>query len=172
MNEREFKQRVLPLSGRLYSICHRMLGNQHEAKDCLQDVFIKLWTKRQSLSEVKSIEAYCFTITRNSCLDRLRLRKHTIDIENVADSDGSLIDSPEENHDDSRMYLLNKALTKLPELHQKVFNLRDIERLEFDEIAERMSTTPEHVRVLLSRARKKIKEIIEQELVRNRLAYE
>lgn len=172
MNEREFKQRVLPLASRLYSICIRMLRNEHEAKDCVQDVFVKLWTKKDYLAEVKSIEAFAYTATRNSCLDRLKLKKQMVDIETIASTEDSLIYNGEQYREDDRMLLISKALSKLPELQQKVFNLRDVERLEFDDIANQMATSPEHIRVMLSRARKRIKEIIECELQSKKQVYE
>lgn len=172
MKEREFKQRVLPLSGRLYSICLKMLRSEHEAKDCVQDVFVKLWTKRAYLLEVKSIEAFANTITRNSCLDRLKLKKQMVEIDSVANTESSLICYDEKFDEDERLLLVDNALRKLPELHQKVFNLRDIERLEFEDIANELDTSPEHVRVLLSRARKRIKQIIEHQLQYNRQVYE
>jgi RNA polymerase sigma-70 factor (ECF subfamily) len=149
-----------------------MLRSEHEAKDCVQDVFVKLWTKRAYMLEVKSIEAFANTITRNSCLDRLKLKKQMVEIDSVANTEGSLICNDEKFDEDERLLLVDNALRKLPELHQKVFNLRDIERLEFEDIANELDTSPEHVRVLLSRARKRIKQIIEHQLQYNRQVYE
>jgi RNA polymerase sigma-70 factor (ECF subfamily) len=95
-----------------------------------------------------------------------------VEIDSVANTEGSLICNDEKFDEDERLLLVENALRKLPELQQKVFNLRDIERLEFEDIANELDTSPEHVRVLLSRARKRIKQIIEHQLQYNRQVYE
>ncbi len=167
MTEQEFKQVVLPLSSKLYSICLRVLQNQHEAKDCLQDVFVKLWTKREYLMEVKSVAAFATTVTKNLCLDRIKLRKPTVDIDSTLYVESSFYASEQAVHEDNRLALVDKAVAQLPAQQQQIFNLRDIENLEFDEIAERLDLSPEHVRVLLSRARKRIREIVEKEIAKH-----
>lgn len=167
MTEQEFKQVVLPLSSKLYSICLRVLQNQHEAKDCLQDVFVKLWTKREYLMEVKSVAAFATTVTKNLCLDRIKLRKPTVDIDSTLYVESSFYASEQAVHEDNRLALVDKAVAQLPAQQQQIFNLRDIEHLEFDEIAERLDLSPEHVRVLLSRARKRIREIVEKEIAKH-----
>lgn len=167
MTEQEFKQVVLPLSSKLYSICLRVLQNQHEAKDCLQDVFVKLWTKREYLMEVKSVVAFATTVTKNLCFDRIKLRKPTVDIDSTLYVESSFYASEQAVHEDNRLALVDKAVAQLPAQQQQIFNLRDIEHLEFDEIAERLDLSPEHVRVLLSRARKRIREIVEKEIAKH-----
>ena len=167
MTEQEFKQVVLPLSSKLYSICLRVLQNQHEAKDCLQDVFVKLWTKREYIMEVKSVAAFATTVTKNLCLDRIKLRKPTVDIDSTLYVESSFYASEQAVHEDNRLALVDKAVAQLPAQQQQIFNLRDIEHLEFDEIAERLDLSPEHVRVLLSRARKRIREIVEKEIAKH-----
>ena len=52
MNASEFKQRFLPLNARLYKAAYLMLGNEDDAKDVVQDVYLKLWDKRDSLNHI------------------------------------------------------------------------------------------------------------------------
>ncbi|MDX9845784.1 MAG: RNA polymerase sigma factor [Tenuifilaceae bacterium] len=172
MDERQFKETVIPISSKLYSICLRILGNTHEAKDCLQDIYLKLWSGRESLVEVKSLEAYAVTITKNQCLDRLRTRKRTVDVDQIATKADTITEYSDQEFSDPRLQKLNRVLLLLPEVQQRIFTLRDIERLEFDEIAKKMQMSQENVRVTLSRARKRIREIVEQDINSKKLVYE
>ena len=172
MDERQFKETVIPISSKLYSICLRILGNSHEAKDCLQDIYLKLWSGRESLAEIKSIEAYAITITKNQCLDRLRMRRQTVDVDQIATKADILAEHSDQEFTDPRLQKLNRVLLLLPEVQQRIFTLRDIERLEFEEIAEKMEMSQENVRVTLSRARKMIREIVEQDINSKKLVYE
>ncbi len=172
MDQNQFKEKIIPISSKLYSICLRILGNSHEAKDCLQDVYLKLWSGRELLAEVKSLEAYAITITKNQCLDRLRMRKQTVDVDQLATKVNFIVEQEDQEFTDPRLQKLNRVILLLPEIQQRVFTLRDIERLEFDEIAEQLGINQENVRVILSRARKRIREIVEQDINSKKLVYE
>ena len=68
-----FKQLLLPLYPRLQRVALRLLGNTEDAEDMVQEVYMKLWSKRDALPDVKEVEAYCVTMTKNMCIDRLRM---------------------------------------------------------------------------------------------------
>ena len=72
MNASEFKQRFLPLNARLYKAAYLLLGNEDDAKDLVQDAYLKLWDKRDSLNNIYNDQGYCMRVVRNMCLDRLR----------------------------------------------------------------------------------------------------
>ena len=46
MNANEFKQRFLPLNAKLYKVAYLMLGNEDDAKDAVQDAYMKMWNRR------------------------------------------------------------------------------------------------------------------------------
>ena len=60
-----FKQLLLPLYPRLQRVALRLLGNVEDAEDMVQEVYMKLWSKRDALPDVQDVEAYCVTLTRN-----------------------------------------------------------------------------------------------------------
>ena len=74
MVAKDFKTKVLPVSNKLYRFAARLLSNEDEARDVVQDIFLKLWQKRNGLGEIKNIEAFAMRMTRNRCLDMLRAR--------------------------------------------------------------------------------------------------
>ena len=71
----DFQERVLPVKHKLYRFAYRLLGNGQEAEDVVQEVMIKIWTRRQEMHTYLNMEAWCMRLTRNLSLDRLRSRK-------------------------------------------------------------------------------------------------
>ena len=154
-----FKQLLLPLYPRLQRMALRMLGNVEDAEDMVQEVYMKLWGKREELSDVQNMEAYCVALTKNMCIDRLRLAEvDRVDVDDVplslaaADDVASLL----ERQDTIEQVKL--IIETLPEKQQQVITLRDIRDCTFEEIEEQTGLTAVNVRALLSRARKTIRE--------------
>lgn len=159
MTAQEFKILVFPLRSKLYRFSKRILDDPEEAKDIVQEVFIKLWNKGDSLMEYKSIEALAMVTTRNLCLDKLKAKKYPTEnidrIRNEVEETGY-----EEKHDLSDVVQkIHQIIKTLPELQRTVIQLRDIEGYDFDEISGILDMNENAVRVNLSRARKKIREI-------------
>ena len=72
MTTEEFKSEVLPVKNKLYRLALRLIGDAEEAQDIVQEIFLRLWSKREKLREYRSIEAFAMTMTRNLCLDKLK----------------------------------------------------------------------------------------------------
>ena len=72
MTHREFKTRFLPCHEKMYRIAFRYLGNEYDAEDMVQNAYLKLWEKRDSLESIENNEAYALTIVKHLCLDKLR----------------------------------------------------------------------------------------------------
>jgi RNA polymerase sigma-70 factor (ECF subfamily) len=64
------------LSGPLYSLAHRMLGDDGEAQDLTQDIFLQLWRTAASYDPSRgSVFSWAATLTRNRAIDRIRMRQ-------------------------------------------------------------------------------------------------
>ena len=158
MNATEFKQQLLPLNANLYRMAFKLMGNEDDAKDVVQDAYLKLWKMRDNISNVDNPLAYCLTIVKNMCLDRHRAASL------------SLIDKPPEQlpiaGDDSASghieqqqtsQLLNQCLARLPVQQQHVVRMRDLAGCSMQEIEKATGLTAVNARVLLSRARKSLR---------------
>ena len=165
MNEQEFNQKVMVFSGKFYGYSYKILGDREEARDAVQDLYLKLWSLRHNLSNIISIEAFATTIIRNLCIDRLKkIKSVTLQSDNYLLHNKSYEYGADEILDDEvneRVELVRKAMNKLPDIQQKVFIMRDFEEKEFEEISLELGLTPENSRVILSRARKGIRELID-----------
>ena len=164
MNVEDFKIQVLPLQDKLYSFSLRFLGDSEDAKDAVQEVLIKLWKLRDSLENYRSISAFAMTVTRNHCLDRIKARR-TVPLKDNKVYSGQVITTTPgdilERKDLTEK--IKSIIGKLPENQRSVIHLRDIDGFDNQEIGEIMSMDVNNVRVLLSRARKKVRE----ELLKN-----
>ena len=154
-----FKQLLLPLYPRLQRVALRLLGNAEDAEDMVQEVYMKLWNKRDALPDVQDVEAYCVTLTKNMCIDRLRMAEmEKADVDEVptmlAATDD--VEAQVERHDDVEQ--VKQIIGTLPEHQQQVITLRDMEDCSFEEIVEQTGLTAVNIRMLLSRARKTIRE--------------
>ena len=156
MNKKDFKTKVFSLSEQLFPMVSRLLGNRTKAEDAIQEIMLKLWSKRNDFKNHPNINGFVFLTARNYCLDILRKK-----IILVNDSDKVINYSRYKNyHNELEWNELNfhveTILGSLPKQQQEIFVMRDIEGYEFKEIAAALDLKVEHTRVLLSRARKYI----------------
>lgn len=158
MNASEFKQRFLPLNARLYKAAYLMLGNEDDAKDVVQDVYLKLWDKRDSLNNIYNDLGYCMRAVHNMCLDRLRTASPDIvdkppeELPIISEDDSS---SSIERNETAR--LIKQCIANLPTQQQQVIRLRELGECSMQEIMEATGLNAVNVRVLLSRARKALR---------------
>ena len=154
-----FKQLLLPLYPRLQRVALRILGNVEDAEDMVQEVYMKLWNKREELPDVQNMEAYCVALTKNMCIDRLRLAEvDRVDVDDFPLSLAAADDIASQLERQDAVEQVKLIIETLPEKQQQVITLRDIRECTFEEIEEQTGLTAVNVRALLSRARKTIRE--------------
>lgn len=156
MNAAEFKQRFLPFHRKIYRQAFRLMGNAQDAEDMVQETYLKLWTRRDELpAGAERTEAYCMVVARHTCLDALRLRHPTDGLRPAEEPPPETVDRVEERDEADR---LMELIAALPEPQRSVMRMRDVEGTPYEEIEAQTGLTAGHIRVLLSRARKKIRE--------------
>lgn len=159
MTIEDFKIQLLPLKNRIYRISLRLLNNSEDAQDTVQEVFLKIWKMQDKLKNIKNLEAFTMTVTRNHCLDKLKSKgnKHLSLNEDITESE----ETPLQNAENSDLISkVKKVIMGLPEQQKTLVHLRDIEGYDFDEIMNITGWDLNYVRVNLSRGRKRIKETI------------
>jgi RNA polymerase sigma-70 factor (ECF subfamily) len=161
MLARDFKTDVLPMSNKLLRFAFQILQNEEEAKDVLQDTFLKLWQKRDELEKVENLEAFAFRMIRNRCLDVIRVRR-TVSLEIVKKDKlpGEEVSDTDQLENSDSVNLIKRIISELPDIQRTIIQLRDIEQLEYEEIAEATEMNVNAIRVNLSRARKKVRDEI------------
>ena len=162
MTTEEFKNKVIPYSVKLYPMIFRILKNEEETRDALQELMLKLWNKRTDLMQCSNLSAYIITTAKNYSFDLLKKKRPVI----IGEKDEYKILNIAENgfdHEKREKYeYVHKTIEKLPENFKKVIQLRDIDGFSFEEIKEMTGYEIAHIRVILSRARLKVKQEIEK----------
>lgn len=160
MELNEFKSRVLPLRNRLYRLALRILGREEDARDIVQESMIRMWNYREKLKEYKSVEAFAVVVTRNLCLDRIKssgFQRHPVP-DFLEDQQSQ---NPYQKMETSDIVKkIYQVMEQLPEQQKTIMHLRDVEEMEYDEIAQVMDMNVNAIRVNLSRARKYVRETI------------
>jgi len=160
MNIEAFQNRVLPAKNKLFRFALRFLGNEEEAKDVVQEVFIKVWNGRDQMSEVQNWEAWCMRITKNLSLDRIRssARKATNPLEDGFNVRHESLSPHESTEMQESMSRIGQLIAALPEKQRQVIHLRDVEGYSYNEICEILDLDMNQVKVNLFRARNAVRE--------------
>lgn len=158
MDTESLKKEYLPFHRKLYRIAYRLLENEADAEDLVQEAYLKLWDKRDGLTVISNPEAFSVTLVKNMCFDLLRSGRYSqnrqmVELNNIQDYPST--DSFEAREQARQV---RSIITRLPEQQQKVVMLRDIKECSYEEIEHITGLSPVNIRVLLSRARKKIRE--------------
>lgn len=161
MTKEEFKTCVLPTKDKLFRLAVRLLNSRQEAEDIIQDVYVKLWTMRDDLSQYNSIEALAVTITKNLCIDRLRSyrsrKQNDSGLEHVQFAAGGRYDPADSLEISESMKYIHEIIQQLPDRQRLVIQMRDIEQYSYEEIAGITGLKINNIRVALSRARKNVR---------------
>ena len=160
MTIEKFKIEVLPIKNNLYRLAKRLLVSKEEAEDTVQEVFLRLWSKKENLDEIRSIEGFAMVITKNLCFDKLKSKRRNT--EEISDTKMNVVQKTPYNEMEmtDSINRINKIIKQLPDQQKIIIHLRDVEGYEFDEIAEVTGLTVNTIRVNLSRARKKVRETV------------
>ena len=160
MTEKLFKDTVLPLNRKLLGFAKRFLSDIDEAKDAVQEIYIKLWNMRDDLDQYNSVEALAMRMTRNLCLDKIKLKK-TVPLNNTLikeEADNSSWMREKEEEITIAVKRAKKIIETLDEPQRTIMQLRDMQGYDYEEIAQILNMNVNTIRVSLSRARKKVKE--------------
>ena len=156
MTHTEFKKRFIPLHQRLYREAYRMLCDQFEAEDAVQNLYLRLWEQREQLENLIAPEAYCIRMLRNICIDRWRVVR--LRDEETLDEDTAVGNAPPDIEQKEASEFIEHFLAGLPEIQRRVM-LMQMKGVGFDEIAKLTGLSEVNVRVIISRVRKRFKEI-------------
>ncbi|MBN2774019.1 MAG: sigma-70 family RNA polymerase sigma factor [Prolixibacteraceae bacterium] len=157
MTTDEFKQHIIPFSGKLYPMINRILKDEEESRDAVQDLMLKLWDRRKELGKCLNLNAYITAAAKNYCFDLLKKKrplrmgeKEEFKVQNLHSEEKSL--ELKESHEK-----VQNIISNLPDRYREVIRMRDIDGFSFDEIKEMTGYEIPYIRVILSRSRLRVK---------------
>lgn len=169
-DEQAFVSLVRRYKTQVYSVSYSILGNREDADEISQDVFIKVYDSIDKFNGKSSFMTWVYRITVNKCRDALRTRKRKkeISMENdISGQEGLKLKDVLENEQKSADEMIRdkelqaavqKVINALPDKYRIVVTLKEIEHLSYAEIADVMKVAVHNVKVMLFRARGKLKE--------------
>jgi RNA polymerase sigma-70 factor (ECF subfamily) len=160
----EFARLVDAYSAPIYRLGLRMLGNEQDAEDVLQNTFLSAFTHLSNFEGRSSVLTWLYRIAANESLMTMRRGKPEVNIDDNALNDDADDLSPTQFVDWGALpedvllssegkQALDRAIQNLPENLRMVFLLRDIQELSIKDTAEALGLTEANVKVRLLRAR-------------------
>jgi RNA polymerase sigma-70 factor (family 1) len=146
----------------LAAFIFKLTESMEITEEIVQDVFIKVWLKRESLNEINSFSNYLFILSKNKTLNYLRKQArystHFQSLEKELETD---IRAEEENdiYEDFRL-LIDDAIERLPQQQRRIYQMSRFERLKYEEIAQQLNLSAETVKKHMYLATKTIKEYV------------
>ena len=155
-----FQTKIIATKSKLYRFAFRLLDNEEEAKDVVQEVFIKVWNGRERMAEIENWEAWCMRMTKNLSLDRIRSRQRraTDSMDNHFNVSTNAPSPHEATELNESMQRITIFMDSLPEKQRQVMHLRDVEGYTYNEICDILELDMNQVKVNLFRARSAVRE--------------
>ncbi len=168
-----FTQLVELYENRAVNFAYRMLKDQGDAEDAVQEAFLKVFDKIHTFKQESKFSTWFYTVLSNICRDILRKKSKkpttvSINQTNREDDDFEiqLEDTSFEPHENfvkkDALNVLDIALTQLSDEHREVIVLRDIEGFDYEKIAEILGVSLGTVKSRISRARLALRKILEE----------
>lgn len=170
-----FAALILPYEKKMFGLAFRMLKNKEDAEDAVQDAFLKAFSKLDTFREDSLFSTWLYTILHRICLDVLRKKKRTegpgmVSLNQQSSDDEEYEIQVEDNapgpYEQYKQRAANEvllaAIEKLSDEQKAVVVLRDLQGLEYEEIARITKSSLGTVKSRLSRARLALRKILEE----------
>lgn len=154
-----FEEIYARLHPKVYSYCQGFTKSSLASEEILQDVFVKLWQKRDQIDPEKSIQAFVYKLTRDLTFDYLKkvARDEKLRTEMLSRFVVSTENTESQIIFDDYALIAKRAISSLPPQRQRIYKLRQEEGLSYKKIAEELDISPNTVKVQLVKASKSIK---------------
>ena len=142
-----------------FSLAFKYLLNKELAEDAVQNLFLKLWLKKEEIDETKPINRYLFTMLKNDLLNTLRdSKKNNYLLEDCLSMVLELEDnSQNENLKQEQMNIIQQALEQLSPQRRKVFEMKVSGKYSNQEIADKLNLSINTIKFQYSQSLKQIR---------------
>lgn len=148
---------------RLYAYAWYSLRVAAEAEDVVQEAFARFWEQRHSIDPVQA-GAWLMRVTQNLVTDQIR-RRQVRSTDDAVDTDALVAEQPQAEdlqHQRDMKRLVEESLARLADPYRSILILREIQGLAYQEIADILGISLDHVKTDLFRAKRKLREQVRQ----------
>ncbi|NNK80084.1 MAG: RNA polymerase sigma factor [Flavobacteriales bacterium] len=152
--------------GKMLGVCLRYSSDIDQAKDILQDGFIKVFNSLDKFNREGSLEGWIRRIMVNTAIDHIRRDKRSLTLshsEELLDSGLDITEDPEENENETLQLNMSQVVEAMQELspgYKAVFNLYVMEDMTHKEIAQALGITEGTSKSNLAKAKMKLRKIL------------
>jgi RNA polymerase sigma-70 factor (ECF subfamily) len=151
-NEEAFAEIYNRYWKRIYTMALSYTKSPEAAQDIVQEVFLKLWIKKENLLQVQEFRPYLFVTARNLIISSLRNQVFHVDLDPDEEvEENTFLPERQLSYKES-INLLHKAIGLLPPQQQRAYQLSRNEGLRYEDIAQEMGISPLTVRTHISKA--------------------
>jgi RNA polymerase sigma-70 factor (ECF subfamily) len=157
-----FKEIYAHYHEKIYALACHLTKSEIVAEEIVQDVFLKVWIQKETLSEIRDFESWLFILARNHIYTWLKASARQQMFEALTDDHVSVepLEGDADIHRKELEMLLQDAIGQLSPQQQQVYILSRDEQLTRDAIAGRLGLSSETVKVHMSRAMRSIRAYI------------
>lgn len=155
--------------GKLYGLCLRMLADREDAMDALQETMLRAYRGLPRFRDDARLSTWLYRIADNVCLDVLRARKRKprVSLETMSEAG---FDPPAQEGEQpeqralraEQLRMLRLAMGKLKEKQRHILVLRELQELEYEQIADILDISVGTVKSRIHRARKELLKILKK----------
>jgi RNA polymerase sigma-70 factor (ECF subfamily) len=153
---------VIKHRAKAINFAYSFISDLYESEDIVQECFAKVYINRIEYKPLNTFKTYLFTVIRNSCIDYLRKNKkiRTINLDDISEISDNI--APEDSFiQTERITKIFKHLESLPDDYKTALYLLAFDEMTYEEIAKVMQKSIAQVKVIIHRARKKLKKLCE-----------
>ena len=164
-----FEQLMTPLEKQICRVCWHYTGEREAASDCGQDAMVRIWRGLAGYRGDCAFETWVYRVAANCCMDYLRKKKRdkSVSVEPLREQGFDPADpnpgTEEQVVAADERQRLREAITQLPEDQREALILTQLEKVPYEEAANRLGVSEGTVKSRVNRAKARLKEILSEE---------
>ena len=162
-NESDYSIIVDRYKNKAFSLLKRLLKNEFEAEEVLQDCFLKAYSSLKSFKGEAKFSTWFYKIVYNTALTKLSSKKRKIESEMSSVEEHFNLESDNNSSDIEKKDLsefLQNTINKLPERYSAIISMFYLNEMNIEEISEIMQISISNVKVILHRSRNSLRDLI------------
>jgi RNA polymerase sigma-70 factor (ECF subfamily) len=162
-NSSDYSILVDRYKNKAFSMLKRMLKNEFDAEEILQDCFLKAYKSLNNFKGEAKFSTWFYRIVYNSALTKLSSQKRRTETEMTSVEDHINLESEYNSNEIEKMdvnHLIHKTISKLPERYSAIITMFYLNEMTIDEISEIMGISISNVKVMLFRSRNALRDLI------------
>ncbi|OJY91309.1 MAG: hypothetical protein BGP14_15870 [Sphingobacteriales bacterium 44-15] len=148
-NQGAFRELFEKHRAKLYNYLYTVVKSKEIAEEIVIDVFLKIWTGRELITEIRNMDAFLHKVAYNKALDFFRIASRNAALQKLIRRE---MEEAREKQADHRLQeweckeIINRALERLSPQRRIIFTLSRMEGLSYDQIAEKLHLSRNTVR--------------------------